>query len=47
METFNPDYPSCLYSICSESNIQVITPCRVYLSHPTNLSRIRRRLLKT
>ena len=28
---FIADYPSCLYGMASEVNIQALTPCRVYL----------------
>lgn len=28
---FIADYPSCLYGLASEVNIQAVTPCRVYL----------------
>lgn len=37
---FIADYPSCLYGIPSETNIQALTACRVYLCPADELSRL-------
>lgn len=35
---FIADYPSCLYGLASETNIQAVTPCRVHLCPAARLS---------
>ena len=37
---FIADYPSCLYGMASEVNIQALTPCRVYLCPADRLNQL-------